>query len=329
MSDAGRINEIDWMKAVAVVTVVFIHSLRAAWDPGFSYVERLVSEVARFAVPAFLAVSGFLYYSETPIELTTIGKRLRRVLLPYALVSIAAYVYVQYFPSYSMGQPFWQSLLLASTFGPYYYVFLLTEFVLASWLLSRMPRSWTLPLFVASCLTAIVPFLWFKEGVKLSLWTLRQPTLFFCWFMLGWTAAAHKSSVLRATVVNRSRLFAAWFAVVVVWFGLDVTETLPPRLSRVSSLFLIAANIVGLYTAFRGFRRIPSWVVALSDRTYAIYLLHLFFVYTVLDGFGSARHTAVWASVAAAWVAGLLGALGVIAVVKRLAPRYSRDMIGA
>lgn len=324
-----RITEIDALKAAAIVTVVFIHSLRASWDPGFTYVERLLSEAARFAVPAFLAVSGFLYYTDRPVTGAVLARRLRRILLPYLTVSLAAWVYVQAFPQFGPAGSLWSGLLLANTFGPYYYVFLLTEFVLATWLLSRMPRAWTMPVFALACVGALAPFLWFAEGVKPTLWTLRLPLLFFCWFMLGWAAAAHADRVREGTRSHRAAILLAWLAVVVVWFALDITAALPPRLSRASSLFLIAANIIGLYTAFGALDRAPDWVVALSKRTYAIYLLHLFFTYTVFALFGESRHTSLVASTALAWLAGMLGSLAVIAAVRRVAPSRSRDLIGA
>jgi len=327
MQRQRRLSEIDALKSAAILTVVFIHSLRASWDPGFTYAERLLSETARFAVPAFLAVSGFLYYSDEPVGGAVLARRLRRILVPYLFVSLAAYGFVRAYPQWAATDSFWTGLLVGATFGPYYYVFLLTEFVLATYLLSRMPRAWTLPVFAISCVAALAPFLWFREGVRVTLWTLRLPLLFSCWFMLGWTAAAYEKRTWELTEKRRGAIFAMWFAVVATWLLLDWTAALPPRLSRVSSLFLIAANIVGLFTLFRGRARRAA-IEGLSDRTYAIYLLHLFFVYGVLTWFGQDRHTAVVASTAAAWTAGVFGSLAVIACVRKLAPNASRDLIG-
>lgn len=324
-----RVAEIDALKAAAIITVVFIHSLRASWDPGFSYVERVLSEMARFAVPTFLAASGYLYYTRQPVTGAVLARRLRRILLPYTVVSLAAWGYVQLWPQFGSGLPLWASLLLGNTFGPFYYVFLLTEFVLATWLLSRLSQRSNDLLFAAACLAAVAPFLFFAEGVQPTLWTLRLPLLFFCWFMLGWSAAAHDDDVRRVTGAHRTTILISWAAVVGLWLALDIGAVLPPRLSRVSSLFLIAANIVGLYTLFRSLGHSPRWLVALSERTYAVYLLHLFFVYSVFAAAGEGRFTAPAAVTAAAWLAGMTGALVVIEIVRRLAPAGSRDLIGA
>jgi peptidoglycan/LPS O-acetylase OafA/YrhL len=328
MPSEGRLNEIDWLKAAAILTVVLIHSVRAEWDPGFRYAERLVSEIARFAVPAFLAVSGFLYYSSTPIPAEVLWRRLRRILFPYFWVSLAAYAYVQVFPQFAPTSSFLAGMLLGATFGPYYYVFLLTEFVLATYLLSRMPRGWIVPVFATTCAAAVLPFLVFAEGVKVTLWTLRLPLLFGCWFMLGWTAAAYPDARRKLTTNRRRLVFAAWGAVGAAWLLLDLGAVLPPRLSRVSSLFLIGANIIGLYTVFRAWGRRSRVVIALSERTYAIYLLHLFFVYSVIAWFGGTREQHLVSSTLASWVAGVGGALLVIALVRSIAPRWSRDLIG-
>ncbi len=328
MQRTQRLPEIDALKSVAIVTVVFIHSLRAVWDPGFTYAEHVLSEAARFAVPAFLAVSGFLYFSDRATTLDILKKRLRRILFPYFIVSIAAQLYVRVYPQFAPPGSVLSQLLLASTFGPYYYVFLLTEFVLASYLLSRMPRSWVLPIFAISCTAALIPFLWFREGRTFSLWTLRLPLLFACWFMMGWAAAAHEDTVRRVTESRRGAILAAWALAVAMWFALDVTEMLPRRLARVSTLLLIGANITGLYTLFRGLHFERRWLVALSERTYAVYLLHLFFVYTVFAWYGPARNTEVAACTVTAWIAGIAGSLLVIEVTRRLLPRSSRDLVG-
>jgi len=211
MQRQRRLSEIDALKSAAILTVVFIHSLRASWDPGFTYAERLLSETARFAVPAFLAVSGFLYYSDEPVGGAVLARRLRRILVPYLFVSLAAYGFVRAYPQWAATDSFWTGLLVGATFGPYYYVFLLTEFVLATYLLSRMPRAWTLPVFAISCVAALAPFLWFREGVRVTLWTLRLPLLFSCWFMLGWTAAAYEKRTWELTEKRRGAIFAMWF----------------------------------------------------------------------------------------------------------------------
>jgi len=328
MQRAQRLPELDALKSAAIVTVVFIHSLRASWDPGFTYAEHVLSEAARFAVPAFLAVSGFLYYSDRATPLGILKRRLRRILFPYFVVSIAAQLYLQVVPQFAPPGSVLSQLLLASTFGPYYYVFLLTEFVLATYLLSRMPRSWVLPVFAISCFAATVPFLCFREGRAFSIWTLRLPLLSSCWFMMGWAAAAHEDTVRHITESRRGAILAAWGLVVVVWFALDFTAALPRRLARVSTLLLIGANIAGLYTLFRGIHFNRPSLVALSERTYAVYLLHLFFVYTVFAWYGPARNTEVASCAVTAWIAGIAGSLLVIEVTRRLLPKASRDLVG-
>ncbi len=328
MRDSKRLPEIDAMKAAAILTVVFIHSLRASWDPGFTYAERLLSEAARFAVPAFLAVSGFLYYSTEPITSAILAKRLRRILVPYLVVSLAANVFVTSFPQFRSSSSFLVGLLIGNTFGPFYYVFLLTEFVLATWILSRLPRAMTVPILVASVIAAIIPFLFFKEAAKPTLWTLRLPLLFSCWFMMGWATAAYKTRVQAFLRSNSSAVYAGCAALALVWLALDLTQALPSRLSRLSSMFLVGSNLTALYTFCSSISQIRPWVAALSDRTYAIYLLHLFFVYAVSAGFGADRHVALVSSTATMWAAGMIGSLATIEVTRRLAPRRSRDLIG-
>jgi fucose 4-O-acetylase-like acetyltransferase len=87
---AGRYPEIDVVKTAAILAVIVNHSLRPFLVPDVSEVEKMVLLATRFGVPAFLATSGFLYYSREPIPFGVVRRRLRRVVVPYCFVSLAA-----------------------------------------------------------------------------------------------------------------------------------------------------------------------------------------------------------------------------------------------
>ena len=91
----ARFVEIDSLKAAGILTIILIHSLRAPWDSRTPSNELLLGIVTRFAVPAFLLSSGFLYATTTRIAGVTVLRRLRRVLVPYLICSIAAQLWWQ------------------------------------------------------------------------------------------------------------------------------------------------------------------------------------------------------------------------------------------
>jgi fucose 4-O-acetylase-like acetyltransferase len=189
-----RYLELDVMKMVAILGVIGIHSLRDFWVPDFSSVEQFSERALRFAVPTFLAVSGFLYYRSTPIDAGTIVHRLRRILPPYLCVSMVAYLYNLWHTGHSSRGSLLAGLLLGGMFGPYYYVFLLVEFVIATWVLSRLPRIAVGLTFLLAVGTMVLAELYWWPPVGLF-WTMRSPIAWGVWFLLGWVTAMHRDAV--------------------------------------------------------------------------------------------------------------------------------------
>ena len=127
---AARLPEVDFLKAAGIIVIPLIHSLRALWDPNVSSVERWLLFATRFAVPSFLFVSGYLVAGEQ-VSLGRIGARLRRLVVPYAIATIAAEVFFA-----AHGRPVTVGsaaldLLFGSALGPYYYVFIAVILTLA------------------------------------------------------------------------------------------------------------------------------------------------------------------------------------------------------
>ena len=130
----GRWHAVDHIKAAAIVAVVFTHAGRVSLDAWSSLPDFLLTSLwTRFHVPAFLLVSGFLYARTAPVPAAEVGRRLSRILLPYALasgVAIAAGLAVtatawMRWPTAvrGVGDLTWQ-LATASALGIYYYVLL-------------------------------------------------------------------------------------------------------------------------------------------------------------------------------------------------------------
>ncbi len=325
-----RYPEIDVVKATAIVAVVLIHSLRPFWEPGFTQFEALVSDFTRFAVPGFLAASGFLYYQAQPVTLLTLARRLRRVLLPYLCASLAAYVYTLAYPRRCAAASFFEGLIFGSIFGPYYYVFLLTEFVVATWLLSRLPQRAVLGLLTVLVTAISVRIAFFAAGEGQGLTAVaRNPALWGPWFLLGWIAAAYRQGVMRATSQYRRPILLGWALAVAAWLILFWAGTLRGRAGHLVMFGLVAANLIGLFALARGIARAPRLVVDLSNRTYALYLLHPFFVYAFQDIAQPALSLSLLAQVLLAWGAGLFGAVLVTVAAQRVLGERSRDIVGA
>ena len=322
-----RFPEIDVLKSVAILTVILIHSLRAPWDPRISAPELWLGIVTRFAVPGFLFCSGFLYSTSTPIDGRTVVRRLRRVLVPYLICSIGAQLWwLGIGQAHTPGEIVFE-MLLGSSFGPYYYVFVHFFLVLVAPVFAFLPGR----ALIGLTIVFVAGQAWLECNTSLFLpifWHIRNPLLWWGYFLLGWLARRHHAAI-RDWIVARRRLLMACFAMLVVlltWASQIESRTEWVRAAMWLDIYAIVAFIL---VATCGRRRVPASISALSDASFAIYLLHLYFVYAAERIVTPAVNVFdVWV-IGGYWSAGLLGSLGVIALARRALGRRSRDVIGA
>jgi fucose 4-O-acetylase-like acetyltransferase len=321
-----RYPELDLLKAVGIVAVVLIHALPPFWVPGS---HGMALELTRFAVPSFLAVSGFLYYQPQPVSLRVLGRRLRRILPPYVCVSLLVYAYSFARPHHVSADSLLQGLLLCSMFGVYYYVFVLIEMLCLTLIFSRLGRRAVTSLFVITSVALVWMMLSAWDTTLGLIWVVRNPLLWTPWFLLGWVTAAHRQTVLPFTSRHRQAILLACVVVIAAWATFFLTGTLVGRVQRTAGVPLMAATMVGVFAFARGRQKNPPLVDAISESTYAIYLLHPFFTQEVL------RFLAPWSpasspvSIVLAWASGLLGSGVTIVAARRLLGEYSKDVIGA
>jgi surface polysaccharide O-acyltransferase-like enzyme len=329
MSDAGgRRVEVDALKAAGILTIVFIHSIRSPWDAGVSTLEVWLGHVTRFGVPAFLFASGYLYTTRRPVPAATTLARLRRILLPYLVASLAAQAWsrARGVPT-ETGSPA-LDLLLGASFGPFYYVFVITLLVLATPLLARLGTR-----IVAVLALVFVAAQWCVDAATLWLlplfWHLRSPLLWWGYFLLGWLAGQHKARLEAWIAPRRGVLVAALLTAVLALAALSGLEGHAPRL-LVRTAAWLAVYAIGalLFAATLGRARSGAILRGLSDATYTIYLFHLFFVLEVKRLVPPPPGELAPLAALLPWAAGIAGPLLLIAGARALLGRRSRDWIG-
>ena len=322
----ARFAEADFLKVIGIVAVVLIHSTRARWDPEHSFGEIWLKQILRFAVPGFLVASGFLYSSVKRISHGRSLRRLRRVFLPYLLASICAEVF------YALGgaprdfATIGTNFALANSFGPYYYVFVLVPLVLISPVLSRMPRRILWILFLAG---VVLQGLFETQliGSPHAIWSVRNPIVWWPYFLLGWLARLHyprlrahlTSHRLTTVIVLGACLLACWlargmgarpeFILLTTWLGIYFA---------IATVFAISSG-----------RRVSSPVRWLSEATYAIYLFHLFFVIPGVDNFRAAAGVFEPFTILLIWCLGLVGSVAIVLAARAVLGERSRDVVGA
>ncbi len=100
-------------------------------------------------------------------------------------------------------------------------------------------------------------------------------------------------------------------------------------LSRIARALLIW-SILGLVFVLSCARALsPAPVRTVSDATYAIYLLHLFFVLPMRDFFPATPATFELVPILLPWLAGLIGSGFVIGIARALLGHRARGLIGA
>jgi peptidoglycan/LPS O-acetylase OafA/YrhL len=325
---ARRFPEIDAIKAAGIVTIVLIHALRSPWEPGVSELERWLGHVTRFGVPGFLFASGFLY-AGAPADLATTRRRLRRILVPYLIASVLAQLWRARSGLPYEGGTLIADLVLASSFGPYYYVYVIALLVALTPLVARLP----LPLLYA--LTgALVASQWFVDAATVALlplyWHLRSPLLWWGYFALGWVARLHEPQLRAFVAPRRGALLLGLGAAVLGLTAVSSLEGEWPRTLVRSAMWLdVYAILALLAVAASGVAALPRPLRALSDATYAIYLYHVFFVLAVQRLVPGPPDEAAWGAIGLPWLAGLAGSLAVVWLGQRLLGARSRDWLGA
>jgi surface polysaccharide O-acyltransferase-like enzyme len=326
-TEKRRFVEIDALKALGIVAVVLIHGLRSPWDETLSQTEVWLGHLTRFAVPSFLLASGFLYATTEDVPIAITLRRLRRVLVPYLLASLGAQAWWAVSGGSSPTGSMLRDLLFGSSFGPYYYVFVVVWLILLTPLLVRLPRPLLFP--VAGVLIAaqwmVDAAVWLPVDLYVQ---VRSPLLWWAYFLLGWLLRVNRATFEHWVVPHRARI-AIPLAVTVALLTWTSAQTGPFLLVRSAAWLEVYAILALVLTLTVARSASPPAVRWLADATYAIYLLHLFFVYPLQRLFPPPPLQAAWLPILAPWLGALAGSIALVALLQRLLGKRSRDLIGA
>lgn len=322
MGGVSRFAAIDLLKAAGIVAVVWIHAFLKWGTPHPEAIER-VGYLTRFAVPGFLFAAGFLQAAGSrmgPRELVT--KRLTRILLPYLVASVAAFV----FRAFVLAEPcsfrrIAVELATGGAWGIFYFVPVLVGATLLGEWLFRYPRlAW--PMFLAFLglgllsETRVIAFS--------SLWLdFRSPLRWWGYFFAGWVAARNRDWIGELPSATRTLVGTAAATAAVAAFGCYLF-LLPPGWSPIS----VTLQYVMIYGIVLGvvfwWWHAPDrpWLRWLSEATYPIYLYH-YFVIVLME-----RMPASLARDAASFVAAAAASVLLVGVAKRLMGRPARLVLG-
>jgi fucose 4-O-acetylase-like acetyltransferase len=326
---APRFAAIDALKALGILAILLVHATRPPWHPLAEPLDHWLGHVTRFGVPAFLFASGFLYASRAPVAAHTTRRRLRRILVPYAvaslLVQLARAAAGDSRPSGSL----LLEMLLGSTLGPYYYVFVIAVLVACTPLFARLtPRAVGL-----ATLGLVLAHLCVDAATLLPMplfWHLRSPLTWWAFFALGWLVRLQRHPLARWLAPRRRLAGLALAALITGLAAFIALEPHAPRLWIRSAAWLLTyAVLAWVYIGASGWQRTPRGVLWLSEASYAIYLFHPFV------GAALARHTlrlspaARGLAVGMQWIGSLAGSALLVTAARRVLGARSRGAVGA
>jgi surface polysaccharide O-acyltransferase-like enzyme len=322
-----RYVEVDVLKTVAIVVVVLIHSMRSAFGHELSPLERWIGLQTRFAVPAFLMVSGFLYATTESREFPRMLRRLRRILVPYLFASLLAQGWSHWTATPTPTGSFAVDLAFGSSFGPYYYIFVITTLVFFAPVLARLNR-WVLPVGIT-----LAAFQWALETgfLKTGLggyWEIRNPLFWWAYFVAGWGVRRNYGAIIDWLRPRRALAVVVLAAVVVTTSFLSFTGPSQPVV-RTAAWINIYAISAFLFAAAGRLGSSPAVLRTISDATYPIYLLHLFFVYEMARRIPGPATQTEPVYIALSVALGVTGSLVVVFLGRKLLGERSRDVIGA
>ncbi len=159
-------------------------------------------------------------------------------------------------------------------------------------------------------------------------WQLRGPLIWWAYFLLGFTLRLYYEPVRRLLTNYRGVFCALVAAVAAVCAALAINQP-HSQLDRPAALLYIYAFIVLLFGATCG-RGESHWSVRLlADASFAIYLLHIFFVYAALNLIRPPKGEFDIVVIGGYWCVGLFGSLVVVGLARAVLGPRSRDVIGA
>jgi surface polysaccharide O-acyltransferase-like enzyme len=325
---ASRDAGLDTMRGIAILMVIGIHSLQQP----LSSLGTLADAPLRPCVPIFLFASGYLTALSGRVP---IGKRLKAVLMPYAIAFVAAYIYMAaHNPAmdHHIGKTLARFVLAYVLV--YYYVFVYAGCSLCLWLVfaasgSGAPQqerrlvillllSILMGLIAGSYLDPLLSRLGFSDSLVEEA-RMRDIPFWFSFVALGaLIGLAGGRSILSGsrTLISGAALFAflVYAAVRLFDFGdaADYDSVAFFGYAGLLCLVLLALDV-----------RSPSFA-ALGSGSYFIYLWHILIVMALRDHadlrqFGPAANFAITFAVA---VTGSV--LALLAVRSIAAPRVIR-----
>ncbi len=283
-----RLQEFDILRVVATFTVIAIH-ITAAYVL-VSPLGYIGNQLARFAVPLFIILSGFLlYYADLNGHRLSAGdfyrRRFDRILWPYLLWT-CVYVVMNGLISGDIplaltqlpGHLLWGT----ASYHLYFLVIVIQLYLLYPWLRLAMQKRplWLFAIsFILSMAAQYILFLAMTSQISLNpaynkLFLVFFPVWIF-YFILGMLAAEQKQ-LWQSSLKGRTLLLSIIWIISLAILFLDsyYNSTYGSSIRPSVMLYTVSSYFLFYVLACQYKREVPAWINWMAQQSFLIYLMH-------------------------------------------------------
>lgn len=297
----------DGLRVIAILAVVLIHTTARALEATNLDVQRLpgtllLNQVARFAVPMFFMISGFvleLSYPNHPNYLTYIKKRLGKIAIPYMAWSAVYFllVYTQHSSNYL------QALLFGSASYQLYFiptlVIFYAVFPVIHLLKPILTNKWVM--VILGCVQVWLLYMVYFVRPLPFVYPVSIALLNYYVFIIGIAAVGAQEKILK--VVEKYRgLFAAAAIVlagVVFWEGYSgyvSTHDYQKFYTQWRPSILVYTTVLagGLMLVFNKLKTKVGWIAKWSGLSFFVFFVHVIVLENVWRVWGRLVFAGQW-----------------------------------
>ncbi|QAS53434.1 acyltransferase family protein [Halobacillus litoralis] len=296
------IDEIFFIRFIACLTVVFIHSITVTQHhytlPDFTVESFYMFKMTlMFATPVFVMISEFLlsYSYEDRLPKSFWKKRIMYILIPYIIVAFIYSAYPLIIDARFNWGVFFDTFIAKTLLGKWhgYFVLIIFQFYALHFLLKRVFDRFHPALMIGLSLAinlfylAMFNFQWFQQipWIAVMLDYYKLPFLgWIFYFTIAYYAGKNIDTFLN--------LLKKYKYVII---GGVLLTGLVPLLMRYNKIYSIVSSkrfdivlytlciFCLLYLIAQKIKKNPAFVMWISSSSYSIYLLHPLFQYNVKD----------------------------------------------
>lgn len=286
---------IFWMRAIACLSVVMIHSITTTFYkfdmPNNGYILRLFQLLILYATPMFVFISEFLLAKQykTQVKEGFVKQKLLTLGIPYILINLGlAYVYghPNNFMDYLKSVEFmmfhggtltyfiviiFQFYALHILFAKYLVKFNPFKIIIFSLIITTL--FWAMRTFITPPDIIYVSWLWHREGWMIFIGWLSY---FFLGFYMGYYYEELMRNIRKYTTHIISGTVIATLIVIFNYLSGFLTLVDSKRVDTpiYVTMIILLFFLISSYTKY-----VPKFFIFISNYSFSIYLVHYFFVH--------------------------------------------------